>query len=339
VGSSPAAPWRRAGLSRDAIRGPVSRFYLGVDGGQSSTVAIIGDESGVVLGLGRDGACNHVTDPEARTRFDHAVGGAVAEACRAASLDPSSTTFAAACFGFSGGTADKEDYTRALIRADRFIITHDAAIALSGATAGEPGIVIVSGTGSMAFGRNSRGGSARAGGWGYVYGDEGSGFDLTRQALRAALRHEEGWGPQTLLRDLLLRSTGAASANDLLHRFYTPEYSRPSIAALAILVSEAAEEGDREAERLLFDAAAQLVNYVEGVHHRLFEPGQSVPIAYIGGVFKGRLVLQEFIRGVHYRLNSRPIAPIHGPAAGALIEALRLGGNLSALSGVPESEK
>lgn len=317
----------------------MSRFYLGVDGGQSSTVAIVGDQSGAVLGLGRSGPCNHITGPEARARFDEAIVGAVAEACRAASLDASSTTFAVACFGFSGGTADKEDYTRALIRADRFIITHDAAIALSGATAGEPGIIMISGTGSIAFGRNSRGVSARAGGWGYVYGDEGSGFDLTRQALRAALRHEEGWGPQTLLRDLLLRATGAASANDLLHRFYTPEFSRPSIAALAVLVSEAAREGDSEAERLLLDAATQLANYVEAIHHRLFEPSERVPIAYIGGVFKSSLLLEGFIKSVHDRLDSRPTAPIHGPAAGALIEALRLDGSLSTLSGVPESEK
>jgi N-acetylglucosamine kinase-like BadF-type ATPase len=300
---------------------------------------MVGDQSGAVLGLGRSGPCNHVIGPEARARFELAIGGAVAEACVAASLDSSSIVFAAACFGFSGGTADKEESTRALVRANRIIIMHDAAIALSGATAGEPGIVMISGTGSIAFGRNSRGIEARAGGWGYVYGDEGSGFDLTRQALRAALRHEEGWGPQTLLTDLLLRATGAASANDLLHRFYTPEYSRPSIAALSILVSEAAEEGDSEAERLLFDAAAQLVNYVEGVHNSLFEPGQAVPIAYIGGVFKSRRLLQEFIRSVRYRLAAPPRPPRYGPAAGALIEALRLDDNFSALSGVPESEK
>jgi N-acetylglucosamine kinase-like BadF-type ATPase len=263
----------------------------------------------------------------------------VEEACRAASLESSSITFASACFGFSGGTTDKEEYTRALIRANRFLITHDAAIALSGATAGEPGIIINSGTGSIAFGRNSGGLTARAGGWGYVYGDEGSAFDLTRQALRAALRHEEGWGPPTLLRDLLLRATGTSSANDLLHRFYTPEFSRPSIAALSILVSEAAGEGDREAERLLLDAAAQLASYVEGVHRRLFEPRQAVPIAYVGGVFKSHLVLREFIRIVHDRLHSRPIAPMYGPAAGALIEALRLDGNPITLSAVPESEK
>jgi len=314
-------------------------FYLGVDGGQSSTVAMIADPSGAVRGMGRSGPCNHVTGPAARAKFEMAIGGAVSEACCAATLDCATTVFAAACFGFSGGPADKDAFTRNLVRAGQYRITHDAEIALSGATAGDPGIIMISGTGSIAYGRNAAGETARAGGWGYVYGDEGSGFDLTRQALRAALRHEEGWGPETMLRDLLLRATGAASAGDLLHRFYTMEFSRSAIAALARLVSEAADEGDAEAQRLLFDAASQLVNYVEGVHHRLFAPTQEVPIAYLGGVFKSRPVLEEFIRSVRYRLACRPIPPRYGPAAGALIEALRMDGNLSLLSGVPETEK
>jgi N-acetylglucosamine kinase-like BadF-type ATPase len=247
--------------------------------------------------------------------------------------------FAAACFGFSGGSADKEEYTRALVHASRYQFSHDAAIALSGATGGQPGIIVIAGTGSIAYGRNARGETARAGGWGYVFGDEGGGFDLTRQALRAALRQEEGWGPETSLRELLLRATNAQSANDLLHRFYTPEFPRPSIAALANLVSEAADERDSEARRILFSAARQLVSYVEGVYQRLFDPAQEAPIAYIGGVFKSRLLLDEFSTGIRDRLAVQPRPPQYGPAAGALIDALRLDGNPAQLSGVPAAEK
>src|SRR5258706_176871 len=78
--------------------------------------------------------------------------------------------------------------------------------------------------------------AARAGGWGYIFGDEGGGFDITRQALRAALRFEEGWGPATALRVMLLQATGARDANDALHRFYTQEYPRPRIASFSRLV-------------------------------------------------------------------------------------------------------
>ena len=90
-------------------------------------------------------------------------------------------------------------------------------VALAGAHAGEPGIITVAGTGTISFGRNAAGKYARAGGWGYVYGDEGGGFDIVRQAVRAILRYEEGWGPPTLLTAKLLEATGMKLANDLLH--------------------------------------------------------------------------------------------------------------------------
>src|SRR5688500_13852289 len=146
-------------------------LFLGVDGGQSSTTAVIGDETGQVLGFGRGGACNHVGAAEGKEKFLRAISGCLSAACAQASLDPGSVRFASACLGFSGGPADKEALLRELIAADAMIVTHDALIALAGATAGEPGIITIAGTGSIAFGRNGQGKSVRAGGWGYVFGD------------------------------------------------------------------------------------------------------------------------------------------------------------------------
>jgi N-acetylglucosamine kinase-like BadF-type ATPase len=315
------------------------KYFLGVDGGQSSTLGLIADETGRVIGRGQGGPCNHVTGPEAKAKFTGALTRVLTEACAQAGLDRKAIAFRAACLGFSGGTTDKELFTRELVAADHYKITHDAEIALIGATGGDPGIIMISGTGSISFGRNAQGKTARAGGWGYVFGDEGSGFDLTRQALRAALRVEEGWGRETILGELLLRETKAASLNDLLHRFYTPEYPRARIAALAAIVSEAADAGDQVAEQLLFDGATQLVNYVEGVHRQLFEPWQVVPIAYIGGVFRSRVLLSEFQTSIRYRLGSHAQGPKFGPAAGALIEAMRLGGVETMPTSLPSEEK
>src|SRR5947209_3167873 len=81
--------------------------------------------------------------------------------------------------------------------------------ALAGATRSGQGIITIAGTGSIAFGRNPAGRTARAGGWGYIFGDEGGGFDIARQATRAILRLEEGWGPPTALRETLLAATGS----------------------------------------------------------------------------------------------------------------------------------
>ena len=186
----------------DAVLGEAVKLFLGVDGGQSSTTALVADESGRVVGIGRAGPCNHAGAAEGRERFIQAIGSSVREAAGDA-------TFECACFGFSGGTSDKEALTREIVRANRYVITHDALIALSGATGGDAGVVVIAGTGSMAFGRNREGRTVRAGGWGFAFGDEGSAFDLVRQALRAALRFEEGWGPSTALRTALLEWTGA----------------------------------------------------------------------------------------------------------------------------------
>ena len=259
----------------------------------------------------------------------------LATACEQAQCDPNSVQFAAVCFGFSGGPQDKNAYSRELVRSARYKITHDAEIALAGATAGEPGIIVIGGTGSMAFGRNARGQTARAGGWGYVFGDEGGGFDLTRRALRAALRAEEGWGPATALRQLLLEASGAADANDLLHRFYV-DFDRVSIAGMAKLVTQAAEQGDDVAQNILRDAAGELAILVEGIYRNLFR--EPVPVATIGGVFRSLRLRNEFAERVRESIGCRVTPPRYGPAAGALLEALRLDGNWSELKDVPEEK-
>lgn len=314
-------------------------MYLGIDGGQSGTTALIADGSGRIVGRGHAGPCNHVGAAEGRAKFLKAVGQSLEEACREAGLDRHSVSFSAACLGFSGGAEDKERYARELIRSAKFKITHDAETALTGATGGKPGIIAIAGTGSIAFGRNERGETARAGGWGYLFGDEGGAFDLTRRALRAALQYEEGWGNETSLRKLLLEATGATNANALLHRFYTGEYSRVAIASFAPLVSEAAQKGDAIAREIVKEAAAKLAWFVEGVYRHLFISGGTIPVVYIGGVFKSRLLLSDFEAQILSLIRCPTQAPRFNPAGGAVLEALRLDGNESSLSGVPESEK
>lgn len=311
------------------------RLFLGVDGGQSSTTALIADDTGCILGRGRGGPCNHVATAEGRAKFLSAIGDCLDQACREARLDAAIVKFAAVCFGMSGGGEDKELYARELIRSERYKITHDAEIALTGAIAGEPGIIVIAGTGSMAFGRNSGGKRARAGGWGYIFGDEGGAFDLTRRALQAALRSEEGWGEETALRRLLLEATGATSANELLHQFYG-RFDRSYIATLASLVTQAADTGDSVAGAILHEAAEKLAWYASGVYKQLFASPETVPVAYVGGVFKSERFRNEFSQCVWASIACKTIAPRFSPAAGALLEALRLDGNPSPLSGLAE---
>jgi N-acetylglucosamine kinase-like BadF-type ATPase len=317
----------------------MSKFYLGVDGGQSSTKALIADEQGRIVGYGVGGPCNHVSGPEAREKFRSAVGSCIQQACEQARLDASTIQFAAACLGFSGGAEDKDAFTRELIRSSKYKITHDAEIALSGATAGRPGIIVIAGTGSMAFGRNASGKTARAGGWGYIFGDEGGAFDLVRQALRYALKFEEGWGLETVLHDVLLRASGARNANELLHWFYTKEYPRDRIATFAPLVTDAAAKGDKIAQMIVRMAAANLMWLVRGVHYSLFGKFERVLICHVGGVFRSECLRADFVAEVKRGTRCDVSLPVYGAAAGAVLEAMRLDDNLTHLSGVPESER
>src|SRR5260370_29972134 len=280
---------------KSEIRNPKSLF-LGVDGGQSDTTALIGDETGRVLGTGRGGPCNHVGAAEGAAKLTRAVEECLAQACAQAHLDPAQVRFAAACFGMSGGTDDKESLLARILRTEKLIVTHDGLIALPGATAGEPGIIMIAGTGSFAFGRNAAGQSARAGGWGYIFGDEGGGFDITRRALRAALRFEEGWGPPTALRETLLAATRAPDVNTVLHRFYTSEYPRPRIAAFSRLIDEAATQGDRIAIDILQNAAQQLASFTAAIRHQLWKAAEPARVAYIGGAFQSTLILERYGR-------------------------------------------
>ena len=299
------------------------RLFLGVDGGQSSTTALIGDEHGHILGRGVGGPCNHAAAGEGRAKLERSVSESLEAACREANLDAGTVHFAAACFGMSGGSDDKQSTLAAVLRADQLIVTHDAAIALAGATASGQGIVTIAGTGSIAFARNSAGQTARAGGWGYVFGDEGGAFDIVRQSLRAALRMEEGWGPPTALRQALLDATGASSANRVLHLFYTPEWPRSRVAALAPMVDGAAAEGDAVALRVLEHAAQELALLVASVRAQLWQAGDMVDVAYIGGVFQSARLLDRYRLLVELEAGNSCGPPKYGPAEGALREAMR----------------
>ena len=302
------------------------KLFLGVDGGQSGTTALIGDETGRILGEGEAGPCNHAGALEGRGKLQRAVEGSLQQACSQAGLDAATVRFEVACFGMSGGPEDKQEILQGILRTNRLIVTTDAVTALAGATAGGQGIIVIAGTGSIAFGRSAEGRTARAGGWGHIFGDEGGAFDIVRQALRAALGMEEGWGHPTALREMLLAATDSRNANQVLHRFYTDEWPRSRVAGLAALVDRAATDGDATANEILHSSAIHLAMLCGSVRGQLWKSGEAVEVAYIGGVFQSRLVLERFRLLVELEEGNRCRPPLYGPAQGALLEAYRAAG-------------
>jgi N-acetylglucosamine kinase-like BadF-type ATPase len=301
-----------------------SGLYLGVDGGQTSTTALVGDSSGQILGCGVGGPSNHVKAAHGRARLISAVSDAVGVACKQIGATIDSVEFEGCCLGFTGGIADKEEVLREILRCRHMVVTDDVTIALAGAHDNGVGVVTIAGTGSVAMARNASGEVATAGGWGFAFGDEGAAWGIVREALRAAFRAKEGWGPATILHDLFLEESGDTDIHVFRRRLYTEEYPRPRIAAFSKLVTDAAEQGDTVAREILQSGAAALANLANVVRGRVFPPTEAVDVAYVGGVFGSPIVLGEFQHLMERDDHVRVISPKHDPATGALFEAIRL---------------
>src|SRR4029450_13850658 len=126
----------------------------------------------------------------------------------------------------------------------RVLVVNDALVALAAGAPGAPRIVIICGTGRIAYGRNAEGVAARAGGWGHIIGDEGSGYWIGRQAVQAVMREADGRGPATRLTKQVLAHFDGPAASGLVHIVYGPQTANRSIAMLGPAVQIASESGD-----------------------------------------------------------------------------------------------
>jgi N-acetylglucosamine kinase-like BadF-type ATPase len=235
------------------------------------------------------------------------------------------------CAGAAGYTlpdrrALLEHLLQQMLPGARVLVLADYAIALEGATGGNPGVLVIAGTGSIASGRDREGRLMRAGGWGYLLGDEGSGFWIGREAIRAVLAVKEGWGEQTLLAEMLSEALGTSDAGEWLSALYRTQNPQSLLAELAPLVTEAAERGDALAQRILFHAAEHLADLVLHLVEHLHLP-EDFPVCTVGGVWKSPSVLQRFHRQLverlpYWRGGVQP--PMYSPVEGALLIAQRL---------------
>ncbi len=302
------------------------RYFLGVDGGQTSTLALLCDETGALLGVGRAGPSNHVGEPGGPARLEAALSGSIHGAFAAAGLEPAAVE--AACLGMTGGGEKVATVLPAIVPIAKLQIEHDSVTAQAGALAGGPGVIVIAGTGSVAFGVNSAGQRARAGGWAYIMGDEGSGYDLGRQALIAAARASDGRGPATRLLADVLQRLGKATLWDVRTAVYGGEIDRAAIAQLSRVVVEASQAGDAVADAILDRGCHELAEIAAAVLRQLGMDEQEAPVAPVGGLFRaGDAIMGPFVRHLaELAPCARVRPPIYPPALGAVLLALRLAG-------------
>jgi N-acetylglucosamine kinase-like BadF-type ATPase len=320
--SGPVAAPRFAQRLEGAAAAPPC--FLGVDGGGTKTHAVITTASYKVIGEGFSGASNPV-----RVGFDQAVAHveeAVTQACEQAHIAPQE--IAAGCAAIAGISHPIHFHTMRKALARRLRIDHlelvtDARAALEGALDGKAGVVLIAGTGSIAMGISEARAVERSGGWGPTLGDEGSGYDIARQALKAVAASFDGRAPRTALTERICRELGISSAKDLPGVIYNNEAEESTeIASLARLVAEAAAEGDAVARAILAQAGRDLGELAVSVIRKLGFESKAFRVAYVGSVFNaGGCVLGPLREAV---LKAAPRAEVGPPLRPPEIGAVKL---------------
>ena len=295
---------------------------LGIDAGGTKTVCLLADAGGAIICEGRGPGAN------LHTAGELAVEKVLHEAMEAAIGDRAIMP-AAICLGIAGVDRDDEARTvRAIMRRigykSRVLVVNDALIGLVAGARDEPGIAVNAGTGSIVYGRNAAFEAARAGGWGHMIGDEGSGYWIGREALAAVMRAADGRGPASRLTADILAHFNVDDESRLPRIVYDRELPRVSVAALGPIVQKVAELGDAVALRTLERAAEELVLAARSVATRLEMRGDAFTFYLAGGVFRVVPWLAEELprRLVEVAPRAQAQILIEEPAVGAVWLAL-----------------
>ena len=259
-------------------------FVLGIDAGGTKTVCLVADEQGRVLGSARGPGANLASLGELE------VEKVLHEVMEQAMLGQSGAP-AVICLGIAGvDRAEDAAIIRSIMRRignkAPVLVVNDALIALEAGAGDGPGIVIIAGTGSICYGRNERGQAARAGGWGYILADEGSGWWMGQRAIQAVMRQADGRGPATSLTSRVLAHFGVTDASMLVFEVYYHDPRRRLIAGLGPALQASVDEGDAVAREIVADAAGELALAARSVAEKLEMRGAQFPLVLSGGAFR-----------------------------------------------------
>ncbi|MEO1999657.1 MAG: BadF/BadG/BcrA/BcrD ATPase family protein [Planctomycetaceae bacterium] len=304
------------------------RLVIGIDGGGSQTVACLArvepehrEQQPEVLGRALSGPCNPQTVGfhTALSVLDNTISTVFADA----QLERQSV--AAACLalagtGRAGETKRVRDWAETAHIARRLTVVHDAEPLLAAGTPDGVGVALVAGTGSFAYGRHASGQTYRAGGYGHLFGDEGSGYWIARQALGHVARALDGRGPATQLTQAICRQLGISKTDPLVPTIYQDWSSPTRLASLAEAVVDCAAAGDRLAEALVSQAGSELAELVITVGQNLAVSQQPIPLALAGSLLLHATPLQQTLikRLESSGLDFTPISRVEDPVLGAL---------------------
>ena len=322
-----------------------ARYVLGIDGGATKTLAALLDLERGMLHLGQGGPSNE--DAVGTRSAVQALLEAADEAMGKAGID--GELLDAEVIALAGTDTDAVARHVRAARSEDWLVVNDVVAAWATATDAQPGIGVISGTGSNVLGVGADGRAWRAGGWGHMLGDEGSGYWFGIESIKAALRDREASGPETALSEAAVEFFGVPSVEALAANVYSKPLSKGEIAAFAIETAKLAEDGDAVACELYERGARLLGEQVAAVirHTGLTAGsagagtgGAAFPVGLIGSAFKaGAVFVEPLTRAVHELAPEARVSVVEmAPVGGSLLLAMRACGCEGALS-VTELER
>ena len=304
----------------------MARYVIGIDGGGTKTIALLAEDTGKIIGRTEGGTSAYqVIGGEKLKQVLRELVSGLLEECKIPK-DRLAHLFAA--LSGVGRPGDRKAVTELLTElriSQEVSVDSDAVAALAGAFGGAEGIILISGTGAICFGKGKDGQVRRSGGWGYLLGDEGSGYFIGQQGLIAALKDLDGRGAKTKLRPLFEARYQLNQIDEIIPKIYQGKIDRAEVASLAPVVFDLAEAGDKVAQEIIQQAGVELGKLAKAVAEKLNLTGSKIQVALIGSVFKRKAVLTPAIAAELRQLSDSVeiLEPQFQPAAGAVILALQ----------------
>jgi N-acetylglucosamine kinase-like BadF-type ATPase len=303
-------------------------LVLGIDGGASHTIAVLANaETGAYLGRGEGGPSN--IQAVGVTAALRELNTAVAGAFRSAKLNR--VPVAAAALGLAGvdrseGLDVIRGWTDLVQLSHKLTIANDATLLFAAGTPQGWGLAVIAGTGSIAFTLDSQGHDARAGGWGYLLGDEGSAFRIGLLGLRAACRAADNIGENTALLQAFLTELSTTDAREFIPTVYRGKWDKAAIAGLAPIVLKTAATGDAVAQAIVEQETRELARTAAGAIASGKLSPDGIPVALAGGLL---LENEPFRERFLHELRACGVTPSHvglvdDPVVGAVVLARRM---------------
>ncbi len=317
-------------IKQNVRKGRNHQLFVGVDGGGTKTHVALMNAAGEIVGEGAAGPSNPL-----RVGVETAVSNilkAIDSACDDGGVARGDIT--SATLGLAGvRRQDLRDRVRASFvehsRIRRTTVITDAEIALFGTAMGKPALVVIAGTGSICIGKNEKGETAIAGGWGPLAGDEGGGIGIAEEALHRIAKASDGRGLPTSLTERASEYFRASGPENLIVAIYSPQMDNTRIAGFARHVVEAAQDGDRIAEDIVKEAGFELGVAACAVIEKLALEDHEIPVGCVGSIFSaGSILTGPMLNTIHTiapkAFLTKPIIP---PAQAAALMAFQQNGN------------